>query len=248
MKINPISTKVLAFAIGCALAAVSSLHATTNNYSIGINFGSDQRAEDPTGVNPIVANDPNTGLSSALAATDLAGVPGVRQRNWNNALDANGTGWSGTYATPSVVAGLVADTNDVAVGTTSSVEWQANGTWATSGYRGLAENNATNMLVGTSDNLLMAGYLDVTGAATPTLIRLRNLPSELTSGGYHVYVYSLGGARANRGGSIRITDTNGIIRTSSVRRTTLRIPEPVIPFRPTPGTITYSRMWRGLTS
>jgi hypothetical protein len=51
----------------------------------------------------------------------------------------------------------------------------------------------------------------VTGAATPTLVTLRNLPAELTTGGYHVYVYSMGGARANRGGSIRILDTNGLV-------------------------------------
>src|SRR5438445_4978509 len=171
--------------------------ATTNNYSIGINFGSDQTLIDLT-------------TPSSLAPTDLAGVPGVQQMKWNNALDANGTGWSGSYATPSVVASLVADTNGVAVTTTASVEWVANGTWSTSGSRGAVETNGASFFPGTPDNLLMTGYLDVTGAGTPTLITIRNLPTELTSGGYHVYVYSMGGALANRGGSIRITDTNGI--------------------------------------
>jgi hypothetical protein len=176
----------------------ASVLATTNNYSIGINFGSDQRAEDPTGANPIVVNDPNTGLSSALAPTDLAGVPGVKQRNWNN-----------TQLQSGALPDLMADTNDVAVTTSASVTWTANGTWATSGYRGLAENLATNFFPGTPDNWLMAGYLD-TGNATTTLITISNLPPQLTSGGYHVYVYTMGAAVAQnplRGGSMRIVDT-----------------------------------------
>jgi hypothetical protein len=195
--------------VAAILFLATSAFATTNNYSIGISFASDQFA----------SNDGQATYTvpSTLAPTDLAGVPnpgtglptGV-QANWNNALDANGTGWSGAYATPSIFAGLVADTNGVAAVTTATVEWQANGTWATSGFRGAGENNGTNLLAGTPDNLLMTGYIDVTGAGTPTLVTLRGLPAELTSGGYHVYVYSLGGARANRGGSIRILDTNGI--------------------------------------
>src|SRR2546427_10028163 len=134
--------------------AVSAL-ATTNNYSIGINFASDQFASNDGQVTYTVP--------TALAPTDLAGVPGVQQQNWNNVLDANGTGFSGAYATPSVVAGLVADTNGVSVATTASIEWQANGTWSTSGSRGAGENNGTNLLAGTAANLLMTGYLEVTG-------------------------------------------------------------------------------------
>ena len=195
--INRISLKLAASSTALLLFAAPAL-ATTNNYSIGINFATDQRAEDPTGVNPIVVNDPATGLPSALSPTDLAGVPGVKQRNWNNVELQSGS-----------LDNLNADTNDVAVATTASVTWAANGTWATSGYRGLAENMGTNFFPGTPDNWLMAGYLD-TGNATTTLITITNIPPELTSGGFSIYVYTMGAAVGQnplRGGSMRIVDT-----------------------------------------
>jgi hypothetical protein len=186
----------LAAHCGAILFLATAAFATTNNYSIGISFGSDQRSEDLTRANPIVVNDPTTGLSAVLAPTDLAGVPGVKQRNWNNFAPQNSPG----------PQPLVADTNDVSVSITTTVEWVSNGTWATSGYRGLTENNGTNFFPGTPDNALMTGYLD-TGNATTTRITLTNLPPELTAGGYHVYVYSMGGAvGAARGGSIRVVD------------------------------------------
>ncbi|MBI4324942.1 MAG: hypothetical protein HY674_06725, partial [Chloroflexi bacterium] len=209
-RINRISLTLQLMACAAAfLFWTAPASATSTNYSIGINFASDQFVSDDGQV--------TYSVPSSLAPTALAGVPnpgtglpsGV-QANWNNALDANGTGWSGNYNTPSMFTDLIADTNGVAITTTATVEWQANGTWATSGFRGAGENNGTNFFPNTPNNLLMAGYLDVTGAGTPTYITLRNLPADLTSGGYHVYVYSMGGFRANRGGSIRITDTNGI--------------------------------------
>jgi hypothetical protein len=61
------------------LLVATQTFATSTNYSIGINFASDQRAEDLSGANPIVVGDPNSGLSSALNPTDVAGAPGGRQ-------------------------------------------------------------------------------------------------------------------------------------------------------------------------
>src|SRR6266542_1700407 len=124
---------------GCAgsLILAWSTFATTNNYSIGINFGPDQRAEDATRVNPIVVGNTNSGLSGALAAGDLAGVPGVKQRNWNNAQDLS-NGIAATDVNQSRLGtnlNLVADSTNIAVATSASVRWSANGTWATSGYR-----------------------------------------------------------------------------------------------------------------
>ncbi len=173
---------------GCAgsLILAWSTLATSTNYSIGINFAADQLLEDNVTASP-------------LAPAERAGVPGVQQLNWNNFSNAVST----------AAQTLIADTNDTAVPTSATVAWFANGTWSTTGSRGAAENNGTNFFPGTPDHKLMAGYLDVTGAGTPTTVTLRGLPPELTSGAYYVYVYSMGGARANRGGSIRITDTNG---------------------------------------
>src|SRR6266545_3802486 len=183
-RIN-LTIKLVTGCVGSLILAWSTL-ATSTNYSIGINFAADQLLEDNVTASP-------------LAPAERAGVPGVQQLNWNNFSNAVST----------AAQTLIADTNDTAVPTSATVAWFANGTWSTTGSRGAAENNGTNFFPGTPDHKLMAGYLDVTGAGTPTTVTLRGLPPELTSGAYYVYVYSMGGARANRGGSIRITDTIG---------------------------------------
>lgn len=193
------------FVTGTAiLFLATSAFATTNNYSIGISFATDQRSEDPTGANPLVVNIPDSGLPSALAPTDLAGIPvpaaglptGV-QANWNNTELGTGS-----------LLNLVADSTNTAVITTASVDWFANGTWATTGYRGATETNHWRFMTNLPpDHLLMAGYLDHNALNQTTTVTITNLPSELTDRAYHVYVYSSGGARAaGRGGSIRIVD------------------------------------------
>ena len=73
------------------------------------------------------------------------------------------------------------------------------GTWASAGSRG--ENN--NLLTG-ADLALTIGYLD-TGAPTTTTVTITNIPSLLTSSGYDVYVYAIGGV-GGRGGAYRILD------------------------------------------
>jgi len=55
----------------------------------------------------------------------------------------------------------------------------------------------------------MTGYLD-TGAATATTVNINNIPDALTSKGYDVYVYALGGV-PNKGGGYRITDASGTV-------------------------------------
>jgi len=157
------------------LPGMSSPVPAVRPYSIGLNFGADEVSG---------------GKQGTLAPSDAAGVPGVAQANWNNLTGANGTN----------VVGIVADTEgEVATNTTVSVSWVSNGTWASAGSRG--ENN--NLLTG-PDLALTIGYLD-TGAPTTTSVTITNLPSELTSNGYDVYVYAMGGV-GGRGGGYRILD------------------------------------------
>jgi hypothetical protein len=97
------------------------------------------------------------------------------------------------------VGNLVATTDlETATNTTVTVSWVSNNTWASTG-RG--EEN--NRLVG-ADRALMLGYLD-TANATTTSVTITNIPSELTSNGYDVYVYALGGV-GGRGGGFRVLD------------------------------------------
>ena len=152
------------------------------SFKVGLNFGTDQ-----------------TGATSTLQATDVAGVPAVAQANWNNlsglasAADANGN------PTPTP---LQSDQGANAY-TTISVTWEANGTWASTGA-GEENNGFTG-----ADQILMTGYLD-TGDATTTKVTLTNVPPEFTALGYDVYVYTLGGAPGD-GGGYRIVDPKGTV-------------------------------------
>jgi hypothetical protein len=65
----------------------------------------------------------------------------------------------------------------------------------------------------------MTGYLD-TGAATTTKVQISNIPSNLTSAGYDVVVYALGGV-GNKGGSYRVTDAAGTVLADYVAVNTL---------------------------
>ena len=125
---------------------------------------------------------------AALAPTDLAGVPPARQANWNNLRDRSGS-----------LTGLIAETDGTSQITTATVQWNSNGTWGSTG-RG-EENNQFAV----PDRLLMTGYID-TGDSTTTSVTVSNLPAQLTSRGYDVFVYALGGVGSGRGGGYRILD------------------------------------------
>jgi hypothetical protein len=149
-------------------------------YSVGLNFGADNAAG---------------GINSALAPTDSAGVPGAKQKFWNN-LNANNGSSTGTT--------IVADQGGVSKDTATTVTWAANGTWTTFG------NGELNNYMSGADFTLMHGFLD-TGDATRTTVRIENIATNLTAGGYDVYVYIQGGIAA-RGGGYRITDpTSGAV-------------------------------------
>ncbi len=143
------------------------------------------------------ADEPESKNGGTLLADATAGVPGVIQANWNNLTLASGTN-----------AFIVADKLGTAVSTSMKVVWTSPNTWSSTG-RG--EEN--NKLVG-SDLALLTGYLD-TGASTTTTVEISNVPTELTSTGYDVYVYALGGV-AGRGGGYSITDASGAALTDWV--------------------------------
>jgi hypothetical protein len=151
------------------------------------------------------ANESN----ATINATSVAGVASVAQANWNNLSGLSGTNTS-----------VVASSGGTSTPTTAVVKWVSNGTWAIA-TRG--EPNGTNFAVGTPNRLLMEGYLD-TGNATTTTVTITNLPGQLTSSGYDLYVYALGGV-AGRGGSYRILDA----ATGTVLNNYVRVQSPSLP-------------------
>jgi hypothetical protein len=159
-------------------------------------------------------------------SASVAGVPAVAQGNWNNLSGPNGTNVS-----------VGADTGGTPSATSTRVSWVSNGTWA-SGSRG--EPNGTNFARGTTDHVLMEGYLD-TGNATTTSVTITNIPIELTLNGYDVYVYALGGV-AGRGGAYRILDAG----TRAVLKDYVRVQSPSLPTTysavptPLPGSTNYA--------
>ncbi len=145
----------------------------SNNYGIGFKFA---------------ANEPTNSFASQLAPTDVAGLPSVAQANWNNlTLKTNN---------PAVPVVIVANSNGTAIATSVSVAWSANGTWANYGH---GENNGTSFLTSSpADVKLMNGYID-SGNATTTMITITNLPADLTTPGYDVYVYALASVAGRAG-------------------------------------------------
>ncbi len=137
--------------------------------SVGLNFGSSQ-------------------AGGSLAATDIAGVPGVAQPLWNNLPDANGS-----------VAKVVVNANGVSQEAPIAVEWASNGLWSSTG---VGEEN--NPFTG-ADRTLLTGYLD-TGNATTTTVTIKGLPAGVAAAGYDVYVYTLGGVAGGRSGGYRVLD------------------------------------------
>lgn len=140
---------------------------------------------------------------STLSGNDVAGVDKVAQAHWNN-LFGNTT--SGAPATNTIVA----EKGSTTVNTPVTVEFDSPNTWASQGPRGEQNNPMTG-----NDQILLTGYLD-TGGATTTQVKIGSIPTDLTSAGYDVVVYALGGVGA-RGGAYRITDSTGAVLADYVR-------------------------------
>ncbi len=154
-------------------------------YSIGLNFGADE---------------PNGAGTGTIAATDVAGLPGIAQANWNNLRGASG------------VAGSVsADNSNKAEATGVIVQWNSANTWSSTGRGEENSKFATN-----STRAVMTGYLDTPSSGTTT-VSILGVPTALTSSGYDVYVYALGGV-GGRGGAYRVVDaTTGAVLKNYVR-------------------------------
>ena len=117
-----------------------------------------------------------------MGAADIAGVPAVSQANWNNAPAVSGA----------LGGGLLLNNSGADSG--AGVIWVSpTGVWA---------SGPNNMFSSVTDSNLMKGYLDNGGTATVTFT---NLPSQLTSSGYDVYVYALYDT-PGRGGTYAIVD------------------------------------------
>jgi hypothetical protein len=126
--------------------------------------------------------------NSTIQPTDLVGLPAVAQVNWNDIAGAVGN-----------VSGLTADNSGVAIITSVGVTWNGPNTWASGA-------NSLNFLPDSPNTNLVHGYLDTATGGT-TLVTLTNLPPDLTTAGYDVYIYALGDT-AGRGGSYNIIDAN----------------------------------------
>jgi hypothetical protein len=134
-----------------------------------------------------------------LLPDDIAGVPAVAQSHWNNlSTVANPTDPDGN----SVPVPVLSDTG---AGTSVTVSWACNNTWASTG-----KGEENNKFPDGPDHRLMTGYLD-TEAATTSHVTIAGIPETLTAGsGYDVYVYLLGGV-AGKGGGYRIVDSAGAV-------------------------------------
>jgi hypothetical protein len=161
-----LATVFWAAALG-VVAFASSAQAGPMTQTIGIKFG----ADDPPGV------------GSMLAPNQVAGVPGVRTANWNNAVGASGT-----------LGTLVRDDFGIATTSGASVTWSSSNTWSSTG-RG-EENNMFVQGPGTGDRSLMTGYLD-DNPGQATMITIKNLPPDFAR--FDVYLYFLGGVSGRFG-------------------------------------------------
>jgi hypothetical protein len=163
---------VLAAAVLGLWAFAPTAQAGPMTHTISIKFGADE---------------PNGSGFSMMLPTDLAGVPGVDTRNWNNAVGASGT------IGPGGTGFLVRDDFGIATITGTTVTWQATNTWSSTG-RG-EENN--NFLMGSADRKLMAGYLDENVSPGSISITISNVPKDFDT--YDVYLYFLGGVAGRFG-------------------------------------------------
>jgi hypothetical protein len=144
-------------------------------YTIGLHFGVDYAT------------------NAVLQPWQVAGVPGVAQANWNNLKGAAGTNATAILGTN--VLAIVGDTDyETATNTAVTVTFKSNNTWGA---------GSNNKFPGANSNLF-AGYLD-TGAPSTTSVTITNLPPDLTTGGYDVYIYAMGDTSL-RGGGYRILE------------------------------------------
>jgi hypothetical protein len=132
-------------------------------------------------------------LDSSLSPTNVAGVPEVAQANWNNLYY-----WAGA------VTNVMADGAGTNNTTSVSVQWDdPSGVWS-SVREDAQQTNGAGFMVGTADHSLMAGCLHGNGP-NPAWIVISNLPPELTSAGYDIYVYALSSLPLF-GGGYRVLD------------------------------------------
>jgi hypothetical protein len=156
--------------------------------SINVNFGSNE---------PNTVTQPN----SALALTDVAGL--IPSANWINAANPTGS-----------LTNIAADVAGVSTPTTTSVTWDSNNTWATTG-RGEENNNFTG-----ADRILMTGYLDNNpDPANPAnkgtiTVTFTGLPISVVPN-YSVIVYAMGGsagsATNSRGGNYQVNGQSPVL-------------------------------------
>jgi hypothetical protein len=159
----------------------------SRTYSIGMHFGAQYGASLTAAPIPTL-----------LAPTDVAGIPGLKQRNWNNDTGTSGSG---------VINNLVADVNGTAVPTTCSVNYNALCYWTTQGQ---GETNAA--MLG-ADQVLMNSYLDMNADPAIATVTITGIPAALTTNSYDVYVY-IAGSVAGRGGGYHIlnADTGAVLK------------------------------------
>src|SRR4051812_47025566 len=105
-KPHPIRALLATLCLFIAILCTSQSYAAFNQFSVGLNFGSDDGAN-------------GTG-ARALGSTDIAGIPAVGQANWNNMPGANGTSSGGAVLDNSGNATSVGVTWATALGTYSS--------------------------------------------------------------------------------------------------------------------------------
>lgn len=131
----------------------------------------------------------NETATASLGTNAVAGIPSVAQANWNNILNTSGT-----------TNNLLLDVNGTAEITPVTVRWSANNLWASTGVG--EENNGFPS--NSPNRTLITGYLDTTGTSTNS-VTISNIPPLLTTNGYDVYIYAIGGV-GGRGGSYRVVD------------------------------------------
>lgn len=167
-----------------------------------------------------------------MPSIGTAGVPAVRQANWNNLDLLSGT-----------ATGIVADKRGESWPTSVTVEWNSNNTWCSTG-RGEENNQLTGY-----NRTLMTGYLD-TAAATTSTVTIQGLPADLTAEGYDVYVYLLGGV-AQKGGGYRIVNpaSGAILKDTVLAQCSVNPTAHVqaVPAAGSPGVGTYV-LFTGLTA
>lgn len=134
------------------------------------------------------ADEPTQVTGSMLDPTDVVGVPAVASANWNNVATKGG-----------VSASLIRDANGVATTTGAIVLWEATNTWASTG-KGEENNHFTD-----ANATLMTGYLDQnTSTPSPIFVQVRNLPDDIATGTYDVYLYALNGSPGESAGEYTV--------------------------------------------